>query len=85
MPKTKKENKVCSGCKKYGIRRGCYSGCDMERIKLCEKHYTGTPYQVKVFDETRCKFCLSELRERMKKFGIVDWKQVVEDDKEKYL
>ena len=53
-------------------------------IKLCEKHYTGTPYQIKVFDETKCEFCLSELRERMKKFGIADFKQILEEDKKLY-
>ena len=55
-----------------------------QRIKLCPKHYTGTPYQVKVFDERDCKFCRQELYEKMKKFGIVDWKQVVIEDKQKY-
>lgn len=57
----------------------------MERIKLCPKHYTATPYQIQVFDEVECKFCRLELEERMKKFKIVDWKFEMESDRDKYI
>lgn len=57
----------------------------MMRIKLCQKHYTNTPYQVLVQNETKCEFCIKELHERMEKFGIVDWKQEMEIDRDKYL
>lgn len=57
----------------------------MNRTILCEKHYTGTPYQVFTADETECKFCLQELRERMEKFGIVDYKKEMEENRDKYL
>jgi len=57
----------------------------MKRINLCDKHYTGTPYQVNVSDETKCSFCLIELYERMEKFGIIDWKKTMEEDKKKFI
>lgn len=54
-------------------------------IKLCPKHYTNNPYQILIQDETRCKFCIQELYERMKKFGITDWKLEMEKDRDRFI
>ena len=55
------------------------------RITLCNIHYTGTPYQVCTSDETKCKFCRQELEERMKKFGVYDWQQIMVEDRDMFL
>ena len=55
----------------------------MTHIYLCKEHYKNLWNQVFTADERECKFCLSELRERMEKFGIVDWKSEYEKEKDK--
>ena len=57
----------------------------MKHIYLCPKHYTNLYNQILTKDETECKFCLQELGEKMKKFGIVDWKKEMETDRDTFI
>jgi len=57
----------------------------MKHIYLCPKHYTNLYNQIFTKDETECKFCLLELEERMQKFGIIDFKKQMEEDRDKFI
>ena len=55
------------------------------KIKLCKKHYKDTLHLVFVKHETKCEFCQQEHQERMKKFGIVDYKKQMENSRDKFI
>jgi len=57
----------------------------MNQTKLCIKHFHGTTGTSFTGDDTRCKFCRQELLKEMARFGIYDWKSIVEEEKEKFI